>query len=101
MVNSAVRSMDSANDTDPGAVDNRLSLDPGDPRWAKTIAAWADGEDYSVTIGLRQISPGEFEITSFGGRKVAAEPTEEEAPAPPTARRYGNVNPAVMAMDEA
>lgn len=88
---------------DPGAVDNRLSLDPNDPRWKKTLAGWEDGERYPIVIGgikleMDQMSPGEFEIV--GGE--AEEETEEEDEAPePKKKSYapsGKMNKAVRGM---
>lgn len=100
-VNPAVASMEAGNTTpDPGAVDNRLSLDPGDPRWAKQIKDWEDGTDYTLKVKLRQISPGEFEVVGLGevedeAADVAEDKTEEQMP-----RKPGKVSKAVMAMEE-
>lgn len=93
----------SAEGVDPGAVDNRLSLDPNDPRWKKTLASWEDGERYPITIGgikleMDQISPGEFEIV--GGEAEEETEEDEEAPAPKK-KSYapsGKMNKAVRGM---
>jgi hypothetical protein len=63
---------------EPGQEDNRLSLDPNDPRWKKLLDDWSDGESYSVNVQIEQISPGEFRITAL---KEAAAPETDEAPA--------------------
>lgn len=79
---------------DPGAVDNRLSLDPNDPNWKETISDWEDGEDYTVTVTMRQISPGEYEVTGLtsesegaGESDSADEETEPEPKMKPGVRR--------------
>lgn len=51
-----------ASGTDPGSVDNRLSLDPNNPEWTDLIADWEDGKDYTVNVTITQLSPGEFEV---------------------------------------
>ena len=48
--------------TDPGAEDNRLSLDPNNPDWKEAIADWEDGQEYTLTVKVNQISPGEFTV---------------------------------------
>lgn len=50
-----------AADEEAGSYDNRLSLDPNDERWP-FVADWEDDEEYTVTLRIRQISPGEFEV---------------------------------------
>lgn len=59
---------------EPGAQDNRLSLDPNDPTF-EFAANWEDGKEYNVNLRVRQISPGEFEPIS--GEE--GEPAEGEA----------------------
>ena len=59
---------------EPGAVDNRLSLDPSDKRFKAVIGDWTDGEEYDITVHVRQISPGEYEVTDV-------KPSAAEAPA--------------------
>lgn len=104
-LNPAVASMEAkSTETDPGAVDNRLTLDPGDKRWSGLLKKWEDGEDYSITVKARQISPGEFEVMSL---KAKATPTDEP-PEPaeeddddddkPAPRKRGKVNKAVREM---
>lgn len=91
-VNKAVTDMESASGhSDAGSVDNRLTINPNDKRW--TFAAdWADGNDYTVKVKLRQISPGEFEVVSM--QTISASKTETP-PAKP-----GKVSNAVKAMEE-
>ena len=71
---------------DPGAMDNRLSLDPNDPNWKEAIADWEDGEEYTLTVKAIQISPGEFEVTEVTPEEESpaedAAPVEEAEPAP-------------------
>lgn len=58
-------------------LDNELSLDPADDRWSKPLDSWEDGKEYDVSMKIRQVSPGRFEVLSLtpeGGE------TEEEAP---------------------
>lgn len=92
-----------ADGVDPGAVDNRLSLDPNDPRWKKTLAKWEDGERYPIVIGgisleMDQLSPGEFEIVG-GEAEEDVEDEDEEEPAPAKSKGYGGkVNRAVRSM---
>lgn len=70
--------------TDPGAVDNRLSLDPNDARWKDMLAEWEDGQEYTVTLTITQLSPGEFEVSrvSGEGESPAEEATPKEEPEP-------------------
>jgi hypothetical protein len=92
----------SAEGTDPGAVDNRLSLDPNDRRWKKMLAKWEDGGRYHVTIGgisleMDQLSPGEFEIVGGEAEEEVEGDDEEAAPAKP--KSYGGkMNKAVRGM---
>jgi hypothetical protein len=61
---------------EPGAYDNRLSLDPNDDRWP-FVLDWEDGEEYTVTLRIRQISPGEFEVLSASTKEGGSETREE------------------------
>jgi hypothetical protein len=85
---------------EPGAVDNRLSLNPNDELWADKIKDWEDGEKYPLSalgnVQLLQISPGEFEIV----KGDEAEPAEESAPAAETteAAPAAYDNPAIAKM---
>jgi len=45
---------------EPGAEDNRLSLNPSDEQWSETLNAWEDGQCYKVELEIEQMSPGEF-----------------------------------------
>jgi hypothetical protein len=79
-----------ADGTDPGAEDNRLSLDPNNPDWKDAIADWEDGEEYTLTVKARQISPGEFaviEVTPETESSDEESDTEEEAEPMPMKRR--------------
>lgn len=58
---------------EPGGQDNRLSLDPSNPKWSDTVGAWKDGKKYTLKVEVRQISPGEFEVTD-------AKATDESEP---------------------
>lgn len=60
---------------EPGSIDNRLSLNPSDDKWADKIDSWADGEKYTVTATVTQISPGEFQVEDV----TDAKPYEEGA----------------------
>jgi len=91
-------------------LDNRLSLDPNDDRWAETIGDWSDGKEYTVEATVRQVSPGEFEVvglTASGEEPEEGEEEEEvpeetgdeeETPAPAAPAKSGYRNPAVIAM---
>lgn len=97
---------------DPGAVDNRLSLDPSDERWSDALENWEDGEEYELTnVRIRQIGAGEFEIVSLEISESGEEPEdiEDQEPeqgikAPKTAEAKkdkavrGVTNPAVLGM---
>ncbi len=85
--------------TEAGAVENRLSLDPSAFPFTQD---WEDGKSYPATIDgnavtLTQISPGEFEV-SEGESKAedTGEVEETETPAP----KGKSKNPAVAAMME-
>jgi hypothetical protein len=89
---------------EPGSEDNRLSLNPNDPNWQDTLAAWKDGGEYKVTLTISQISPGEFQVTALESEtpeEDAGETGEEggaNAPAPKAKSGYSN--PAVAALAE-
>lgn len=76
---------------EPGAVDNRLSLDPSDERWKGYVDAWEDGKDYTVTMTVNQISPGEYEVTEIEDAKPA-EADEEAKPGEDKAESGGMMN---------
>lgn len=93
---------------DPGAVDNRLTIDPNG-NWGAKVTAWEDGEEYDVKLRIRQLAPGEFEVislTSYGDTEAPEPETEdaaeEEALKTPEAKMSkaprGMINPAVQAM---
>ncbi len=90
---------------DAGGVENRLSLNPNDERWAEALASWEDGEEYELTVRVKQVSPGEFEVIDASPEEATEAPPEAEeemegeevvpqATAPP---RKGIANPAVQA----
>jgi len=86
---------------EPGAVSNRLSLDPNDTRWSDTLGKWDDGQTYTVTVTMRQMSPGEFEVTDL---KSAAAPDDESAETDDTADTApapaaSSDNPAIANLD--
>lgn len=62
---------------EPGTVDNRLSLDPSDTRWAKSVDSWEDGEEYELTLSVKQISPGEYEVMSATPSKETESSAED------------------------
>ena len=64
---------------EPGAVENRLSLDPSDSRWPE-LAGWNDGDTYSGMITIEQVSPGEFQVTAFKAKKPAMGAEEDGEP---------------------
>jgi hypothetical protein len=92
--------LDETQVTEAGEVDNRLSLDPNDDRWP-AVAEWEDSKEYTLTVKVRQLSPGEFEV-------LEAEPSEAETPEPEEAaaeeedaeegKKYGTSNPAVVGL---
>lgn len=64
---------------EPGASDNRLSLDPNDPTFDFT-KDWEDGEIHVLTnVRVTQISPGEFEVMGAEAGEEDAEGAPEEA----------------------
>jgi hypothetical protein len=80
-----------------GELDNRLSLNPNDDRWKSTVGAWQDGEKYTVTLQVQQVSPGEFEVVSLQSQEAEeqAEPeTDSGAPAAKAGPSYPN--PAIQ-----
>jgi len=90
-----------ADNSDPGAVDNRLSLDPNNVDWADEIADWEDGSEYTLTIKVTQISPGEFEVNEVTPEAESESedtaPEEEEEPMM-KGKTGGKVNKAVRNM---
>lgn len=88
---------------DPGAQDNRISIDPNDTRWAALLATWGDGGEYEVKAKIRQISPGEFEVTELTGEEGETDATsgaeETGEPAAPQGG-LGYRNPAVASLGD-
>jgi hypothetical protein len=85
---------------EPGAIDNRLSLDPSDDRWKGYVDEWKDGKSYTVTMKVSQISPGEFEVEEITEAAPADEaepkPGEGEGDAPAPEISTTSDNPAVQ-----
>lgn len=85
---------------DPGELENRLSLSPNDPKWKDTLSKWADDEEYTVTLTIRQVAPGEFEVMDL--KAQGAPSTEEETPteeaAPAEEPDMPTRNPAIRRM---
>lgn len=82
---------------EPGALDNRLSLDPNDDRWSSTVSEWKDDGEYTVTLNVRQVSAGEYEVVDMESAEAVEEPEEEEEPETPAPAKKGGANPAVSA----
>lgn len=83
---------------DAQTIDNRLSLDPSDDRWKGYVDEWQDGETYTVTLKVSQISPGEFEVMEMTDGKAAdeAKPGEGAAGGEPMGEMSMDTdNPAV------
>jgi len=88
---------------EPGQEDNRLSLDPNDPRWKKLLDEWNDGETYSVNVQIEQISPGEFRVTALkegGGSEESETPPEKDTAEESSESAMQSKNPAVQSMLE-
>jgi hypothetical protein len=86
---------------EPGTVDNRLSLDPSDERWSKAVDSWEDGEEYELTLSVKQISPGEYEVisaTPAKGSDKAADDTEDEEDDSSPSSSYQSAKPGVQAI---
>ncbi len=81
---------------EPGAVDNRLSLIPKE----FGVEDWEDGKTYDISLKVRQISPGEFEVVERTDTEVE-EPEEsmtEGNPGDSEAMAEDYPNPAVRRM---
>lgn len=61
-------------DTEQGATDNRLTINPSD--FNGIAEDWQDGETYTVTLKIRQTSPGEFVVADM---KESESPAEDAA----------------------
>lgn len=94
---------------DPGAYDNRMSLNPNDPKYKSTLAEWEDNQTYTFErVTVRQISPGEFQVISATPGEPASPSegqaaTETEPPADEGAEEAGGgegENPAMRKMME-
>ncbi len=87
-------------DEEPGSVDNRLSLSPGE---FPQIKQWQDGSQYKLTLTVVQQSPGEFNVVSIDtageaeGEEAAPETAETGEPAG-EGEEGGYPNPAVRRM---
>jgi hypothetical protein len=80
--------------TEAGAVSNRLSLDPSE---FPDTQNWEDGKEYTLTVKVNQISPGEFEVIEATADESPAEEAEEPAPMPMKGK---SKNPAVAGLME-
>lgn len=92
------------------ADDNRLSLNPNDERWSEDLSGLADGGEATLTLRVRQVSPGEFQVLDMDacepgeGNEEATEEVQTERPdvgaggAPMHQATRGLTNPAIVAM---
>jgi hypothetical protein len=72
---------------DAGEVENRLSLNPNDERWADELLGWEDGAEYVLAnVRVIQISPGEFEVLDASVDPSSPAPNDRSItePAPKT-----------------
>lgn len=96
MKNGVMESDAMGDSQEPGAVDNRLTLNPSD---FPQISKWKDGQTYSLDdlgdVTLTQISPGEFEVFATFEEE---EPESEDVETPKKKDSYKN--PAVASMAE-
>jgi hypothetical protein len=90
---------DSTGAGEAGAVENKITLNPNDPRWKDTVGEWKDGEEYSFEhVKVRQISAGEFEVLSAdveGGEQKPDVETEASQRASEKSENPEYDNPAV------
>jgi hypothetical protein len=63
---------------DPGEIENRLSLNPSNPDWKNFLGEWSDGEEYTLTVKVTQISPGEFQVTEATPKDSPAQEKNEQ-----------------------
>ena len=69
---------DSMGTGEAGAVENKLVLNPNDPKWKDTVGQWKDGEEYTLTnVRVRQVSAGEFEVLSADAQGGEQKPDVE------------------------
>lgn len=84
-----------------GATDDRLSLTPSK---FPIIEDWEDGQKYTITLEVEQISPGEFQVfsaTSPGAATNEEPGTERQPEGEPVNEEkepVGPPNPAVQRM---
>lgn len=57
-----------------GANDNLLQLNPSDPNFTDIVGDWQDGEEYTITLRVTQVSPGMYTPT----KAVSGEPAGDE-----------------------
>lgn len=71
-----------ATDDEPGAVDNRLTVDINNEMFdGLGMDEWQNGETYTIPAGeMRQVAPGEFEIISVEKSAEAEPEPESEGP---------------------
>lgn len=83
-------------ENEAGGSDNTLTWSPGD---FPETQEWEDGQEYTVTLTIRQTSPGQAEVLSMGNKEAAEaeegpEPSEEAGVTEPT-NSNSYPNPAV------
>lgn len=57
---------------------NSLTLDPSDPAMQTLVADWQDGQEYDLTIRVKQTTPFNFDVVTA----AESEPIIEEEAAP-------------------
>lgn len=94
--------MQSVMQDEVGATDNRLSLNPNQFEGMKD---WTDGEEYTMTVKVRQVAAGEFQVLDAQPQPAEENPepgTEQQPEAEPTEneKEAGGPpsNPAVRSM---
>lgn len=81
-----------------GGSDNTLTWSPGD---FPVTQDWEDGEEYTVTVTIRQTAPGQAEVLTLtpkgeeGGEEEGPEASEEAGYTEPTNSNSYPSNPAV------
>lgn len=76
-------SIAAAPDVEPGAVENRISLNPNDPEFQSVVGDWENGNFYTLNdVRVEQISPGEFKVIKIGSGSLASATAPEETPEP-------------------
>lgn len=74
----------------PGAVDNTLTIDPSDDRWADPVSKWKDGQTYTLEhVTIRQIEPGKFEVMSLEAESEGDKANDQESSAEDVGEQQG------------